>query len=111
MAVLLDRRWQIRGASRPASKKRKRILSGMPQRVETGYDQWQSDCHFCNRHKGPNLAGIDPDTESVVELFHPRKQDWTEHFEFQGPYIVGKTGTGRTTVQVLAMNDTLRVEL
>lgn len=68
-------------------------------------------CPNCNRHKGPNLAGIDRDTESVVELFHPRKQEWTEHFEFQGPNIVGKTPTGRTTVLVLAMNDSLRVEL
>src|SRR6266568_2301525 len=41
----------MHGASRLTSKKRKRILPDMPQRVETGYVQWQSDCHFCNSVK------------------------------------------------------------
>lgn len=68
-------------------------------------------CPNCNRHKGPNLTGIDPDTGSIVELFHPRKQEWTDHFEFQGPYVLGKTPNGRTTVRVLAMNGRWRVEL
>jgi hypothetical protein len=61
-------------------------------------------CHHCNRHKGPNLAGIDPDTGAMVPLFNPRLQSWDDHFERQGVWIVGKTPVGRATVRVLAMN-------
>jgi hypothetical protein len=28
-------------------------------------------CHFCNRHKGPNLTGIDPTTGELTRLFNP----------------------------------------
>ena len=29
-------------------------------------------CLHCNRHKGPNIAGNDPNTGDVVRLFYPR---------------------------------------
>ena len=61
-------------------------------------------CIDCNLHKGPNLTGIDPESGDVVELFHPRRQRWSDHFEWRSVYIVGKTATGRTTVRVLDMN-------
>ncbi|WP_165223091.1 hypothetical protein [Aquisphaera insulae] len=61
--------------------------------------------------QGPNLAGIDPETENVEILFNPRRQAWEEHFEASGPYDVGKTATGRVTVRVLAMNEELRLDL
>jgi hypothetical protein len=67
-------------------------------------------CHRCNSHKGPNLTGIDPSTGDLVPLFHPRRDDWAEHFEFAGPRIVGLTAIGRATIHVLAMNDERRVE-
>lgn len=31
-------------------------------------------CCYCNRYKGPNLSGIDPESGHVVSLFHPRQQ-------------------------------------
>ncbi len=68
-------------------------------------------CPQCNLHKGPNLAGIDPETEAVELLFNPRRQSWEEHFEARGPYIVGKTAAGRVTVRVLAMNEESRLDL
>ena len=61
-------------------------------------------CIDCNLHKGPNLTGIDPESNRVTELFHPRRQHWEEHFAWHGIYILGKTATGRTTVRVLRMN-------
>ncbi|MEX2287774.1 MAG: HNH endonuclease [Planctomycetaceae bacterium] len=61
-------------------------------------------CIDCNLHKGSNLTGIDPVTGHLTELFHPRRQQWDEHFEWVGIHIVGKTQAGRTTVHVLAMN-------
>ena len=61
-------------------------------------------CIDCNLHKGTNLTGIDPQINEVTELFHPRRQSWSEHFEWQGIYVMGKTATGRTTIRVLNMN-------
>lgn len=61
-------------------------------------------CIDCNLHKGTNLAGIDPETGVLTELFHPRKHRWEEHFEWIGIYIHGRTAVGRTTIRVLCMN-------
>ena len=61
-------------------------------------------CIDCNLHKGPNIAGLDPETGALTALFHPRQQLWSEHFEWQGVFIVGQTAIGRTTVQVLNLN-------
>jgi len=61
-------------------------------------------CIDCNLHKGTNLTGIDPQTGVITELFHPRRQNWQEHFEWIGIYVQGKTAEGRTTVRVLDMN-------
>jgi len=68
------------------------------------FDNLALACIDCNLHKGTNLTGIDPETNKVTELFHPRRQDWTEHFGSEGVYLVGRTATGRTTIRVLNMN-------
>jgi len=68
-------------------------------------------CHCCNLHKGPNLAGIDPQTGSVVSLFNLRNEKWHEHFIREGAFVRGLTPTGRATVHVLAMNTAPRLEL
>lgn len=66
-------------------------------------------CHACNRYKGPNLAGLDPDTGHLTRLFHPRTDAWTTHFALQAGRILGRTPVGRATVQVLNMNQPERV--
>jgi hypothetical protein len=66
-------------------------------------------CSLCNAIKGTNLSGIDPLTGHVVLLFNPRKDAWSDHFEFHGPRIVGLTPQGRTTVSLLRMNDQRRL--
>ena len=68
-------------------------------------------CDRCNAYKGPNLASIDPDTNTVVPLFHPRQDNWGDHFAVQGGYIIGLTAKGRATVRLLNMNAPRRVEL
>jgi hypothetical protein len=62
-------------------------------------------CSHCNLHKGPNLAGIDSETDKMVRLFHPRRDVWEEHFAVIGAAILGLTPVGRATVHVFAMND------
>jgi hypothetical protein len=61
-------------------------------------------CFRCNSHKGPNIASIDPVTGSLTSLFHPREDDWDEHFEWDGALIIGRTPRGRATVKLLTMN-------
>jgi hypothetical protein len=67
-------------------------------------------CYNDNAHKGPNIAGIDPATQEVTRLFHPRLDDWDEHFAWTGPECVGRTPVGRTTIDVLSINLSERVE-
>jgi hypothetical protein len=70
-----------------------------------------SACLRCNLHKGPNLAGIDPKTKKLTRLFNPRRHAWSKHFRWEGAVLVGRTAAGRTTVEVLLMNDPERVAL
>ena len=67
-----------------------------------------ASCMRCNRAKGPNVAAIDDESGDPVTLFHPRRQDWPDHFRRDGVEIVGLTAVGRATVRVLAMNDEAR---
>ena len=62
-------------------------------------------CIHCNRRKGPNIAGRDPETGEVVPLFDPRRNSWGDHFEWSGSDLIGRTQIGRATIQVLAIND------
>ncbi len=68
-------------------------------------------CIDCNLHKGTNLTGIDPQTNEVTELFHPRRQSWDDHFEWRGIHLIGKTAVGRTTIRVLSMNSEDQIAL
>jgi hypothetical protein len=68
-------------------------------------------CHRCNLHKGPNLTGIDPQTVQIASLFHPRRDRWSDHFTFEGTRVIGIGAAGRTTVEVLKMNDARRLEV
>jgi hypothetical protein len=69
-------------------------------------------CVRCNLKKGPNIASIDPETRAIVALVHPRRQSWREHFSVRSDRTVhGLTAEGRATVQLLDMNDAMRVRL
>ena len=62
-------------------------------------------CLHCNLHKGPNLSGIDPLTKKLTRLFNPRRHQWSKHFIWDGALLLGKTSVGRTTIEVLAINE------
>lgn len=59
-------------------------------------------CHWCNLHKGPNIATVVDDV--LVPLFHPRRDEWALHFMRQGDQIVGLTAVGIGTARLLNMN-------
>ena len=68
-------------------------------------------CPSCNLHKGPNIAGIDPETGQITVLFNPRRDAWSVHFRYEAATLVGLTPAGRATVQTLSMNDERLVAL
>lgn len=68
-------------------------------------------CIDCNLRKGPNLAGYDPQSGALTELYHPRRDAWSDHFRWDEELIVGMTATGRTTVVVLDLNSDDRIQL
>jgi hypothetical protein len=70
----------------------------------TAFNNLAVSCLHCNSHKGPNIAGLDPKTRKLTPLFNPRRHKWSRHFRWSGPYLLGRTAVGRTTVEVLAMN-------
>lgn len=66
-------------------------------------------CLECNRRKGPNIASLDPDSGTIVPLFHPRKDVWNDHFAWHGAAIRGLSAVGRATVALLDVNRPPRV--
>lgn len=97
------------GTNRPASGAPGPRLWGAPPRIDKAVFQGWSDCIFCNRHKGPNLSGLDPATRELTRLYNPRQDRWREHFAWQRAVLIGLTAVGRTTIRVLAINDPLEV--
>jgi len=54
---------------------------------------------------------FDPETMAIVELFHPRIDRWTEHFELINGVVHGLSAKGRATIKLLNMNAARRVQL
>jgi len=71
-------------------------------RTDDSLDNLALACDRCNAYKGPNLSSIDPETGEIVELFHPRRDRWSDHFKFEDDAIVvGLSPKGRATVRLL----------
>ncbi len=76
----------------------------------TTLDNLAFSCFECNRHKGSDLASIDPQTDKITPLFNPRSQQWREHFRFDSASIIPLTPEGRTTVFLRRLNEEERLE-
>ena len=63
-------------------------------------------CQHCNNAKYNNMDCIDPLGDRMVSLFHPRLDQWSEHFIWSADktIIIGMTPAGRATVSCLKMN-------
>jgi len=66
-------------------------------------------CVLGNRYKGSDIAAPDPETGEIVPLFHPRQQQWQEHFALRDALIIPLTSTGKATVILLRLNAPQRV--
>lgn len=64
-------------------------------------------CRNCNERRGNRSEGRDPETGQVVPIFNPRQEPWADHFAWDAARIqvVGRTPTGRTTIELLDLND------
>ena len=67
-------------------------------------------CRHCNLHKAAKVFGVDVLTARKVRLFHPNRQNWSEHFDWDEDKtsVIGKTACGRATIYALKMNDELQ---
>ena len=63
-------------------------------------------CQGCNSRKFTATQASDPVTGSVVPLFHPRQDRWSDHFAWSedATLLMGLTPKGRATVQRLQLN-------
>ncbi len=73
---------------------------------ETELENLALACQGCNSHKYTKTTASDPATDKVVSLFHPRRQQWADHFRWREDFleIIGITATGRATVVALKLN-------
>ena len=78
---------------------------------QTSSDNLALACIHCNRHKGSDIASVDPETGQLTPLFNPRTQKWDEHFTLGGVYILPLTAEGRVTVALLQLNNSDRIRV
>ena len=63
-------------------------------------------CHHCNGSKHAKTKAVDPLTDRIVELFHPRLNKWSTHFQWNDDFtkVIGLTPKGRATIKTLKLN-------
>ena len=63
-------------------------------------------CQGCNNHKYTHIIAIDPVTGQSAPLYHPRRDNWAEHFAWTDncSQSIGLTPTGRATIVQLQLN-------
>lgn len=73
---------------------------------ETILENLALSCPGCNSHKYNKTQGYDPESGQPAPLYHPRQQNWREHFAWSFDYsiITGLTPTGRATIETLHLN-------
>lgn len=68
-------------------------------------------CVSCSLRKGARSSALDPESGVPVPLFHPRRDPWGAHFQWEGARLIGLTPVGRATVGALNMNRPLVLAL
>lgn len=70
-------------------------------------------CRTCNTYKGAKTHAFDTLSASLVPLFNPRQQLWSEHFHWSADSLTieGLTAIGRATVEALQLNKDLIIRV
>lgn len=66
-------------------------------------------CPLCNMAKGSDISTLVGKSKKLTRLFHPRRDNWDDHFEWDGVLLVGKSEVGEATIQLLRINDVDRL--
>ncbi|MCH8961882.1 MAG: HNH endonuclease [Bacteroidetes bacterium] len=61
-------------------------------------------CVSCSLYKAARQRAVDPESGQPVPMYHPRQNEWHEHFYWVDTHIRGKTATGRAMLEALRMN-------
>ena len=62
-------------------------------------------CRSCNLFKTDCTQAVDPETNQIVRLYHPRTDRWDEHFRLlPSAELVGRTTIARATIAQLRLN-------
>ena len=69
-------------------------------------DNLAYSCQGCNNRKYVSVEAVDTLTGELVALYHPRRQQWNDHFAWNEDFtvVIGLTPTGRATVDKLQLN-------
>ena len=77
-----------------------RILGGA-----TSADNLALACVSCSLRKSAQVTALDPTDGREVRLYHPRKDEWGQHFSMAVDFrFEGRSPTGRATIEALGMN-------
>jgi 5-methylcytosine-specific restriction endonuclease McrA len=76
----------------------------------TEADNLALSCTLCNKHKGSDIASIDPETGEVVPLYNPRQDRWHNHFQLCDANFIPLTPKGRVTIRLLQLNRLDRIK-
>jgi hypothetical protein len=73
---------------------------------KTTADNLALACQGCNNHKYNKTEIYDKSMDNIISLYHPRQQNWHEHFCWNDDFtlIIGLTATGRVTIEALQLN-------
>jgi HNH endonuclease len=67
-------------------------------------------CPDCNRYKGTDLGTYIDNSLNLIRLFHPRLDDWQDHFETDNSGLISaKSDIGTATLKVLSINHPDRI--
>jgi HNH endonuclease len=68
-------------------------------------------CLFCNLHKGSDIATFIPGTQTLVRFFHPRIDQWNQHFllDADGITLLPLTEIGEATIRMFGFNQEERL--
>lgn len=75
----------------------------------TAIDNLALACVLCNKYKGSDIASIDGESGDIIRLYHPRRDNWQEHFLLSAANIMPLTAIGRVTASLLQFNRAERV--
>ncbi|WP_353929690.1 HNH endonuclease signature motif containing protein [Okeanomitos corallinicola TIOX110] len=66
-------------------------------------------CVFCNRFKGSDIGSIVWKNKEFIRFYHPRWDNWSEHFQLDDSHIQPLTTIGEVTARILGFNDQPRL--